>query len=145
MFTDILLLFTGKEFNFYKRDPLEIMNLGLPYDYGSVMHYRSIAFSRNLVSPTITPLVPEAATRMGQRVRFSTVDLAKLNRLYNCPLGYYRGDELRGKSSVVGDTDIESLIEDAKENLKRVSDKTEDTVVEPGSQNRQQGVLVDLK
>lgn len=128
-------MFTGKAFNFYKRDPSEIMNLGLPYDYGSVMHYRSIAFSRNLVTPTITPIVPQAATRMGQRVRFSTVDLAKLNSLYNCPLGYYRGDELRGKSSIIGDTDIESLIESSKQNLERVDDKTEDTGKEIDSQN----------
>lgn len=82
------------------------MNLNMPYDYGSVMHYRSIAFSKDLLSTTITPKVPSAAYMMGQRIRFSDVDLAKLNRLYECPPGYYRGDDLVGKAATVGDIGI---------------------------------------
>lgn len=78
------------------------MNLDMPYDYGSVMHYRSIAFSKDLLSTTITPIVPSAAHMMGQRIRFSDVDLAKLNRLYKCPPGYYRGDDLVRKAATVG-------------------------------------------
>lgn len=81
------------------------MNLGMPYDYGSVMHYRSIAFSKDFgLSPTITPADPVAAHRMGQRIRFSDVDLAKLNRFYQCPPGYYRGNDLIGKGATIGNT-----------------------------------------
>lgn len=82
------------------------MNLNMPYDYGSVMHYRSIAFSKDLISRTITPTVPSAAYMMGQRIRFSDVDLAKLNRLYECPSVYYRGNDLIGKSATIGNIGI---------------------------------------
>lgn len=38
---------TGMEFNFNKYDRSTIDSLGTPYDYNSVMHYDSKAFSRN--------------------------------------------------------------------------------------------------
>ena len=37
----------GKENNFRKYGRSQIDSLGTPYDYGSVMHYSSRAFSRN--------------------------------------------------------------------------------------------------
>ena len=43
---------TGMESNFYKYSRGKIDSLGTPYDYGSLMHYRSTAFSRN-GKPTI--------------------------------------------------------------------------------------------
>lgn len=53
--------------------------LGLPYDYGSMMHYSATAFSAN-GQPTIVPKDPEA--EIGQRVAFSELDLEKLNAHY---------------------------------------------------------------
>lgn len=38
---------SGMEFNFNKYGRSTIDSLGTPYDYGSVMHYGSRAFSRN--------------------------------------------------------------------------------------------------
>lgn len=45
------------EFNFNKYDRSKIDSLGTPYDYGSVMHYDSKAFSRN-GRPTIVARKP---------------------------------------------------------------------------------------
>jgi hypothetical protein len=47
---------TGKEHNFRKYNEATVTNFGVPYDYGSIMHYSAHAFSRN-GKPTITPLV----------------------------------------------------------------------------------------
>ena len=49
-----LTIFSGMEFNFNKYGRSTIDSLGTPYDYGSVMHYDSRAFSRN-GRPTIVP------------------------------------------------------------------------------------------
>lgn len=67
----------------------------MPYDYSSVLHYRSAAFSKLYGTQTIVPRIPSAARLMGQRIRFSKVDIAKLNRLYKCPVAYYLGDDLQ--------------------------------------------------
>lgn len=83
----------------------------MPYDYGSVMHYRTIAFSKDGQSPTIIPRNQAALGRMGQRIRFSRVDIAKLNRLYNCPINYYRGDDVVNKLSVIGSIKSSTLEE----------------------------------
>ena len=45
------------EFNFNKYGRSKIDSLGTPYDYGSVMHYDSKAFSRN-GRPTIVAREP---------------------------------------------------------------------------------------
>jgi hypothetical protein len=54
------------------------------------MHYRAIAFSKDRLSATIVPKDNKAFFAIGQRVRFSPMDLAKLNALYNCGPNYYR-------------------------------------------------------
>ena len=55
---------------------------GVPYDYGSIMHYSANAFSTN-EQPTIEPKdssVPLSA--LGQRNGFSLQDLQHVNTLY---------------------------------------------------------------
>lgn len=49
-----LLWNTAKEKNFKRYDYSVIDSLGVPYDYGSVMHYSEDAFSDN-GKPTIVP------------------------------------------------------------------------------------------
>lgn len=55
--------------------------LGTPYDYASVMHYESQAFSRN-GQPTITPL--QTGATIGQRYNMSTIDIQEVQLFYNC-------------------------------------------------------------
>ncbi|XP_018410010.1 PREDICTED: astacin-like metalloendopeptidase [Nanorana parkeri] len=77
MFNNIL---PGTGGNFQKYDTL---NLGTEYDYGSVMHYPSTAFSVDGSSPTIVPK-PNASVPIGQRYGLSTLDVSKINKLYDC-------------------------------------------------------------
>uniref|UniRef100_A0A8C1TSI5 Meprin A, beta n=1 Tax=Cyprinus carpio TaxID=7962 RepID=A0A8C1TSI5_CYPCA len=73
----------GKKNNFNSYDETESSSLGVPYDYGSVMHYSKTSFSKER-EPTIVTKIPEFLDVIGQRMEFSDSDLLKLNRLYNC-------------------------------------------------------------
>nr|BBG28496.1 hatching enzyme [Rhabdoblennius nitidus] len=66
-------------FNFNKDDT---NNLGVSYDYTSIMHYGRTAFSRN-GQETITP-IKDPHTSVGQRNGLSRLDIVKLNKLYSC-------------------------------------------------------------
>ncbi|XP_067901950.1 high choriolytic enzyme 1-like [Heterodontus francisci] len=70
----------GTEYNFMKMDT---NNLDTPYDYNSVMHYGKFAFSKDGTSITIVPK-PNPNIHIGQRFGMSTLDVLKINRLYNC-------------------------------------------------------------
>lgn len=59
-----------------------IDHLGTEYDYGSVMHYASTAFSKN-GKATIEP--KKRGAQIGQRTGFSENDIYKINKLYKCP------------------------------------------------------------
>lgn len=72
---------TGQGHNFDKYEASLITNFGVGYDYGSIMHYSSHAFSKNGL-PTITPL--QAGKSIGQRIGMSAMDIAKINAMYNC-------------------------------------------------------------
>ncbi|XP_046443279.1 low choriolytic enzyme-like [Daphnia pulex] len=68
-------------FNFNTNDASKVTTLGLPYDYDSVMHYSRYAFAIDKTRPTITP-VPNENVEIGNRRKFSSLDLLKLNALY---------------------------------------------------------------
>ena len=55
----------------------------IPYDYGSIMHYESNAFSLNPFVATIVPRVPGAF--IGQRQGLSPHDWEHINRMYCSP------------------------------------------------------------
>ncbi|KAM9323129.1 meprin A subunit beta-like [Pholidichthys leucotaenia] len=76
----------GKEHNFNTYDDTTSSSLGVPYDYGSMMHYSKNAF-RNGTEPTIVTNIPAFSDVIGQRMEFSDSDLLKLHRLYNCTQG----------------------------------------------------------
>ncbi|XP_040184091.1 high choriolytic enzyme 1-like [Rana temporaria] len=58
-------------------------NVGLPYDYTSVMHYGRYAFSNAPGKATIVPKL-DPSVPIGQRYGLSGLDLQKINRLYQC-------------------------------------------------------------
>ncbi|EAT33220.1 AAEL011550-PA [Aedes aegypti] len=72
----------GTENNFRLYDADTVSLFGTDYDYGSVMHYSSTAFSIN-GQKTIVAL-QETDQVMGQRVAMSEKDILKINRMYNC-------------------------------------------------------------
>lgn len=96
-------MFAGKEHNFNKYDNHTVTDYGIGYDYKSVMHYSSHAFSSN-GEPTITPKVMSARhlrysywfrfalnvyvisqkekVKLGQRDGLSAKDAAKVRAMY---------------------------------------------------------------
>ncbi|XP_068117087.1 hatching enzyme 1.2-like isoform X2 [Hyperolius riggenbachi] len=69
-----------KERNFYK---MSTQNLGIPYDYLSVLHYGKFAFANDAGKPTLEPIEDPQAV-IGQRVGLSSLDVVKINKLYEC-------------------------------------------------------------
>lgn len=82
-FTSSHVSSTGREHNFNTYNDTTSSSLGVPYDYGSMMHYSKNAF-RNGTEPTIVTKIPAFSDVIGQRMEFSDSDLLKLHRLYNC-------------------------------------------------------------
>ncbi|GCB80064.1 hypothetical protein scyTo_0017073 [Scyliorhinus torazame] len=74
----------GMEHNFVVYDDNYITDLNTPYDYESLMHYAPFSFNKNESFPTITAKIPAFDDIIGQRLDFSTIDLLRLNRMYNC-------------------------------------------------------------
>ncbi|XP_058982980.1 zinc metalloproteinase nas-8-like [Musca domestica] len=79
----------GLQNNFRRRSRTAAFNV--PYDYASIMHYSSTAFSHN-GQPTIVAKQPEYNNIMGQRYGLSSLDIVKINRMYNC-YGDLRAEE----------------------------------------------------
>lgn len=73
----------GKLNNFVKYDKT-VTDFDIPYDYGSILHYSSTAFSKN-GEKTIIPLQGEDI-EIGQRRALSQSDIDKLNLMYKCPI-----------------------------------------------------------
>jgi len=59
---------------------------GIPYDYGSVMHYSAFSFPIDPSMPTIIPKDENVDIGdIGQRVGMSQSDIDGVNLMYNCP------------------------------------------------------------
>uniref|UniRef100_A0A1I7ZAS5 Metalloendopeptidase n=1 Tax=Steinernema glaseri TaxID=37863 RepID=A0A1I7ZAS5_9BILA len=69
---------------FGRVDLTESSYYGQAYDYYSIMHYDSLAFSKNGFE-TLVAKRPEMTAVIGSAIDFSPVDLVKINKLYNCP------------------------------------------------------------
>ncbi|XP_017067081.2 zinc metalloproteinase nas-13 [Drosophila eugracilis] len=70
---------SGHEHNFKKLWVHGITDFGLGYDYDSIMHYESFAFSKN-GKPTIVPLRKDV--KIGQATQMSPKDVETLKRMY---------------------------------------------------------------
>ncbi len=57
------------------------MNQGSPYDYQSVMHYGTTAFSMNGL-PTMIPR--QSGVSIGDALRLSPIDIAEVRHYYGC-------------------------------------------------------------
>jgi hypothetical protein len=73
----------GMDHNFLKYDHNTVGLFSTNYDFDSVLHYSRTAFSRN-GRDTITTLSSQNGARIGQRVRMSNGDFARLRNMYNC-------------------------------------------------------------
>ena len=74
------------KFNFEKYTSSKINDLGVGYDYESVMHYGAKAFSKDGRSLTISIKkgMNTGNSRLGQRYGLSVKDKEQARRLYNC-------------------------------------------------------------
>uniref|UniRef100_A0A915PUI8 Metalloendopeptidase n=1 Tax=Setaria digitata TaxID=48799 RepID=A0A915PUI8_9BILA len=73
---------------FGKVDLTKTSYYGQPYDYRSILHYDSLAFSKNGF-PTMLPKERGFSSTIGNAKDFSEIDLAKINRMYSCPEAYF--------------------------------------------------------
>ncbi|KAL4661067.1 meprin A subunit alpha-like [Arapaima gigas] len=74
----------GMEHNFVKYDETLITDQNTPYDYESIMHYGAYSFNKDPRYPTITTKDPALTRVLGQYNDFSSTDLLRLNKMYNC-------------------------------------------------------------
>ncbi|XP_068117160.1 astacin-like metalloendopeptidase isoform X2 [Hyperolius riggenbachi] len=68
------------EGNFVKDDE---DSLGIPYDYSSVMHYGSTIYTNTSGKSTMEPTM-DSTVHLGQTVGLSSLDVKRINVLYNC-------------------------------------------------------------
>ncbi|XP_077366539.1 low choriolytic enzyme-like [Festucalex cinctus] len=71
-----------QEYQKHNFDKQDTNNLGIPYDYNSVLHYGKTAFGVHQAI-TMTP-IPDSTVEIGQREGLSDLDVLRINRLYKC-------------------------------------------------------------
>ena len=71
-------------FNFRTELGIKTSTYGLPYDYGSVMHYGGRAFSKDGTSMTIETKDPRHQRLLGQRDKLSDLDVKLIKKMYRC-------------------------------------------------------------
>ena len=75
------LFLLDKLFNYDKMTTTDVDTLNTPYDYESLMHYETNAFSNNGF-PAIEALQPNV--KIGQRYYLSAIDIQEVRLYYNC-------------------------------------------------------------
>nr|KAG5714721.1 hypothetical protein BaRGS_000209 [Batillaria attramentaria] len=72
------------EYNFKKYSWSVIQDVGVPYDYSSIMHYGSTYFAEDKSKYTIETLDETAQDVIGNRKGLSFRDIKTVNLMYNC-------------------------------------------------------------
>ncbi|CDW53272.1 zinc metalloproteinase dpy 31 [Trichuris trichiura] len=72
----------GSLAQFLKEQSREVDSKGIPYDYGSIMHYRSKAFAKNGDLYTLLTSVQNYQRTIGQRDHLSFNDIRLMNEIY---------------------------------------------------------------
>ena len=80
------LTVTGQAHNFNKYSHGKLDYLGAMYDFQSLMHYGSHAFSKN--GKRTIKAIKQTNLQFGQRKGFSETDIQQLNALYDCKSEY---------------------------------------------------------
>ncbi|VDK88628.1 unnamed protein product [Litomosoides sigmodontis] len=73
---------SGTEGNFEKRTSSQVIDFGVPYDLGSVMHYSTNTFAKRFTDLTIDPIDTKYRSTVGNRVAPSFADFKQINLLY---------------------------------------------------------------
>ncbi|VDM07656.1 unnamed protein product [Wuchereria bancrofti] len=73
---------SGSEGNFEKRNATQIIDLGVPYDLGSVMHYSTNTFAKRFIDFTVDPIDTKYRSTVGNRVAPAFTDFKQINLLY---------------------------------------------------------------
>ncbi|KAK8725141.1 hypothetical protein OTU49_010716, partial [Cherax quadricarinatus] len=71
-----------------------LTTMGLPYDYQSILHYPAFGFPKDDKYPVIT-VIRDFPISPGQRVSPTRIDIAGINRYYEC-WDHYLGDDIPG-------------------------------------------------
>ena len=74
-------LFLDQKHNFRKYSHGTIDSLGVPYDYGSIMHYGKRDFAK---WPWQTTIKTKNGASIGQRSHLSALDVKQMNLFYDC-------------------------------------------------------------
>ena len=85
-FSIVCLIVTGQAHNFNKYSHGKLDYLGAMYDFQSLMHYGSHAFSKN--GKRTIKAIKQPSLQFGQRKGFSETDIQQLNALYDCKSEY---------------------------------------------------------
>lgn len=78
-----LFLIKGFDYNFEKFDENMINSYGVPYDFGSILHYSPTAFAKERGLVTITAK-GNRDVKFGQRDGLSDYDVKQARAMYNC-------------------------------------------------------------
>ncbi|GFQ97677.1 zinc metalloproteinase nas-15 [Trichonephila clavata] len=79
----------GMKSHFEKLYPVELNDLGLEYDYRSIMHYRAWMYAKDGSLPTLRPKDDSVSLKtLGDAQTegiFTELDIQKINKFYECP------------------------------------------------------------
>lgn len=92
----------------------ETTNMLSSYDFGSLLHYSSVAFSAD-GSTSIKALTGDAKN-MGQRIKLSNSDILRVNKLYHCPQYVPPADENEDFKEVIDNTLLPTICSEANLN-----------------------------